>query len=42
MQHWNSEDTMPATLYIWNGAEQVTRNVCRKYREYTNLLDVLT
>jgi hypothetical protein len=42
MQHWNSEDTMPVALYIWNGAKQVTRNARRKYREYTNLLDVLT
>jgi hypothetical protein len=42
MQNWEPQDTMPTTLWIWSGAEQVTGNEDRKYREYTDLIDVLT
>jgi hypothetical protein len=41
-QDWQPEDTMPTTLWVWSGAEQVIGNAERKYREYTDLLDVLT
>jgi len=39
---WNGQDTLPTTLYIWTEAELVRRNMRRKYREYTDGLDVLT
>jgi hypothetical protein len=42
MQNWEPQDIMPTTLWIWSGAEQVTGNTERKYREYTDLIDVLT
>jgi hypothetical protein len=42
MQNWEPPDTMPTTLSVWSGAEQVTGNAERKYREYTDLIDVLT
>jgi hypothetical protein len=42
MQDWEREDTMPTTLWVWSGAEQVTGNAKHKYREYTDLIDVLT
>jgi hypothetical protein len=42
MQHWTGEDTKPTALYIWNEAEQVIGNARCMYREYTDLLDVLT
>jgi hypothetical protein len=42
MQVWEHEDTMPIGLWVWSGAEQVTGNAERKYREYTDLIDVLT
>ena len=42
MQQWNGHDTLPTALYIWTEAELVRGNARRKYREYTNGLDVLT
>jgi hypothetical protein len=42
MQVWEREDTMPTALWVWSGAEQVIGNAERKYREYTDLIDVLT
>ena len=42
MQRWNGQDTLPTTLYIWTEAELVRGNARRKYREYTDGLDVLT
>jgi hypothetical protein len=42
MQHWNGQDTLPIALYIWTQAELVRGNARRKYREYTDCLDVLT
>jgi hypothetical protein len=42
MQNWEPQDTMPTTLWVWSRAEQVTGNAERKYREYTDLIDVLT
>jgi hypothetical protein len=42
MQVWEREDTMPIALWVWSGAEQVTRNVEHKYSEYTDLIGVLT
>ena len=42
MQHWNGQDTHPIALYIWMKAELVRGNARRKYREYTDGLDVLT
>ena len=42
MQHWNGQDTLPTTLYVWTQAELVRGNVRRKYRDYTNGLDILT
>ena len=42
MQHWNGQDTLPTTLYIWTQAKLVRGNARCKYREYTDYLDVLT
>ena len=42
MQQWNEHDTLPIALYIWTQAELVRGNARRKYREYTDCLDVLT
>ena len=42
MQQWNGQDTLSTTLYIWTQAELVRGNARRKYREYTDCLDVLT
>jgi hypothetical protein len=42
MQVWEGQDTMPTTLWTWNEAKQVTGNARRKYREFSNFLDVLT
>ena len=42
MQQWNGQDTLPTTLFIWTESELVRGNVRRKYREYTDSLDVLT
>ena len=42
MQQWNGHDTLPTTLYIWTEAQLVRGNAWRKYREYTDGLDVLT
>ena len=42
MQHWNGQDTLLTALYIWTEAELVRGNAMRKYREYTDGLDVLT
>ena len=42
MQQWNGQDTLPTALYIWTEAELVRGNARRKYREYTDGLDVLT
>ena len=42
MQQWNGQDTLPIALYIWTEAELVRGNVRRKYKEYTDGLDVLT
>ena len=42
MQQWNKQDTLPIALYIWTEAELVRGNTRRKYREYTDGLDVLT
>jgi hypothetical protein len=33
---------MPTALWVWSEVEQVTGNTERKYREYTDLIDVLT
>jgi hypothetical protein len=33
---------MPTALWTWNEAEQVIGNARRKYREFSDLLDVLT
>jgi hypothetical protein len=33
---------MPTALWTWNEVEQVTGNARSKYREFSNLLDVLT
>jgi hypothetical protein len=33
---------MPTALWTWNEAEQITGNVWHKYREFSDLLDVLT
>jgi hypothetical protein len=33
---------MPTTLWTWNEVEHITGNVRRKYREFSDLLDVLT
>jgi hypothetical protein len=41
MQDWETEDTMPTALWVWSRAEQVTGNAECKYREYTDLIDVL-
>ena len=42
MQRWNGHDTLPTVLYIWTEAQLVRENAWRKYREYTDGLDVLT
>jgi hypothetical protein len=42
MHYWNGQDTLPTALYIWKEAELVRGNARRKYREYTDCLDVLT
>ena len=42
MQQWNGQDTLATALYIWTEAELVRGNARRKYREYTDGLDVLT
>ena len=42
MQHWHGQDILHTTLYIQTQAELVRGNVRRKYREYTDCLDVLT
>ena len=42
MQQWNRKDTVPTTLFIWMESELVRENARRKYREYTDGLDVLT
>ena len=42
MQRWNGHDTLPTALYIWTEAQLVRGNAWRKYREYTDGLDVLT
>ena len=42
MQHWNGQDTLPTALYIQTQAELVRGNARRKYREYTDYLDILT
>ena len=42
MQQWNGQDTLPTTLFIWMESELVRGNARRKYREYTDGLDVLT
>ena len=42
MQRWNRHDTLPIALYIWTEAQLVRENAWRKYREYTDSLDVLT
>jgi hypothetical protein len=39
---WEPEDTMLTALWVWSRAEQVTGNAEHKYREYTDLIDVLT
>lgn len=39
---WNGEDTNPTALYIWRDSEQVTGKAHRKYKEYTDTLDLLT
>ena len=42
IQQWNRQDTLPTALFIWIELELVRRNARRKYREYTDGLDVLT
>jgi hypothetical protein len=42
MQDWEPQDMMPTALWVWSEVEQVTGNTERKYREYTDLIDVLT
>ena len=42
MQQWNRQNTLPIALYIWTEAELVRGNARRKYKEYTDGLDVLT
>jgi hypothetical protein len=42
MQNWEPQDTMPTASWVWSGAEKVIGNAERKYREYTDLIDVLT
>ena len=42
IQQWNGQDTLPTALYIQTQAELVRGNARRKYREYTDCLDVLT
>ena len=42
MQQWNGKDTLPTALFIWTESELVRGNARRKYREYTDGLDVLT
>ena len=42
MQQWNGHDILPTALYIWTEAELVRGNARRKYREYTDGLDILT
>ena len=42
MQQWNGQDTLPTALFIWTELELVRGNARRKYREYTDGLNVLT
>ena len=42
MQQWNGQDTIPIALFIWTELELVRGNARRKYKEYTDGLDVLT
>jgi hypothetical protein len=42
MQDWEHKDTVPTALWVWSGAGQVTENAERKYKVYTDLIDVLT
>ncbi|XP_066314877.1 serine/threonine-protein phosphatase 7 long form homolog isoform X1 [Miscanthus floridulus] len=42
LPQWNGHDTLPTAMYIWTESQLVRGNMWRKYREYTNGLDVLT
>ena len=42
MQAWNHVDVGPTALYVWKEAEVVRGNPKRRYRQYSNTLDVLT
>jgi hypothetical protein len=42
MQDWNDHATMPTGLFLWSHAEQVIGNAKRKYKEYSDALELLT
>ena len=42
MQAWNHVDIGSTTLYVWQEAEVVRGNPKRRYRQYSDTLDVLT
>ena len=42
MQAWNHVDIGPTALYVWQEAEVVRGNLKRRYRQYLDMLDVLT
>ena len=42
MQAWNHEDCLPTVMWAWHNAQPVTGRPTRRYREYTDTLDVLT
>ncbi|XP_066360028.1 uncharacterized protein [Miscanthus floridulus] len=42
LPQWNGQDTLSIALFIWTESELVRGNTRRKYREYTDGLDVLT
>ena len=42
MQAWNHMDVGPTALYVWQEAEVVRENPKRRYKKYSDTLDVLT
>lgn len=42
LQVWQHEDVLPTALFIWKDAKVVRGELERRYKQYTDAIDVLT
>jgi hypothetical protein len=42
LQEWQHQDVRPTALFIWKDAKIVRGELERRYKQYTDAIDVLT